>query len=51
MIAGLRRDGAFTPQPPGETVLQAGDVLLAMGTLRTLERLERLFDPDKAEAR
>ena len=44
MIVGMRRDGAFQPQPPGETVLLPGDVLMAMGTPRTLERLERLFD-------
>ena len=44
MIVGMRRDGAFQPQPPGDTVLLPGDILMAMGTPRTLERLERLFD-------
>jgi voltage-gated potassium channel len=44
MIVGMRRDGAFQPQPPGETLLLPGDILMAMGTPRTLERLERLFD-------
>jgi voltage-gated potassium channel len=45
-IVGLRRsDGSFQPQPPAETVLAAGDALMALGTPRTLERLERLFLP------
>ena len=44
MIVGVRlADGSFNPQPPAETVLRPGDVLLAMGTPRTLDRLERLF--------
>jgi voltage-gated potassium channel len=44
MIVGVRRaDGSFNPQPPEDTVLRVGDVLLAMGTPRTLDRLERLF--------
>ena len=48
MIVGLRRDGSFAPQPPGDTVLRPGDVLMAMGTPATLTRLERLFDPSPA---
>lgn len=43
MIVGLRRDSAFQPQPPGDTQLQPGDVIVAMGTPTTLERLEDLF--------
>ena len=46
MIVGLRRGGAFQPQPPGDTALRPGDVLMAMGTPNTLDRLERLFEPD-----
>ena len=42
-IVGLRRDGGFQPQPPGETVLEPGDVIMAMGTPRTMDRLESLF--------
>jgi voltage-gated potassium channel len=43
-IVGLRREGrGFQPQPPSETVLQAGDVIMAMGTPRTMDRLETLF--------
>ena len=44
MIVGVRHDdGSFEPQPAADTLLRPGDVLLAMGTPRTLERLERLF--------
>ncbi|HUN79868.1 MAG TPA: TrkA family potassium uptake protein [Solirubrobacteraceae bacterium] len=43
MIVGLRRASVFQPQPPGDTRLAPGDVLVAMGTPRTLERLEELF--------
>jgi voltage-gated potassium channel len=50
VIVALRRpDGTVQVQPPGDTVLEAGDVLVAMGTLRTIARLEALFEPAKAE--
>jgi len=45
IIVALRRDGQFDPQPPGDTVLRAGDVVVAMGTPRTMDRLEKLFEP------
>ena len=48
MIVGLRRNGAFQPQPPADVALQPGDVLMAMGTPNTLDRLERLFEPETA---
>jgi voltage-gated potassium channel len=45
-IAALRRsDGAVHPQPPGDTVLRVGDVLVAMGTTDALTRLESMFAP------
>ena len=48
-IVGIRRqNGAFQAQPPAETVLESGDVLMAIGTGRTMERLESLFDPARA---
>jgi voltage-gated potassium channel len=43
IIAALRREGRFEPQPAGDIVLQAGDVIVALGTPRTMERLEALF--------
>jgi voltage-gated potassium channel len=52
IIVGVRSaDGTFHPQPPSATVLVAGDVVLAMGTLRTVQRLEALFAPSRAESR
>jgi voltage-gated potassium channel len=44
MIVGLRRGADFQPQPPAETKLLEGDVIVAMGTPRTLERLETLLE-------
>jgi voltage-gated potassium channel len=52
IIVGVRdATGQFQPQPPLETVLHAGDVVMAMGTERTMERLEELFSPVGARAR
>jgi voltage-gated potassium channel len=44
MIVGLRRGADFQPQPPAETQLHSGDVILAMGTPTALERLEEVSD-------
>jgi voltage-gated potassium channel len=50
-IVGVRRsDGSFNAQPAAETVLGVGDVVMAMGTPRTLERLEDLFAADEPAA-
>jgi voltage-gated potassium channel len=46
VILALRRaDGTVLPQPPSDTTLEAGDLVTAMGSVRTLERLEALFTP------
>jgi voltage-gated potassium channel len=37
--------GGFQPQPTSETILEPGDVIMAMGTPRTMDRLEALFAP------
>jgi Trk K+ transport system NAD-binding subunit len=37
------RDGR--PQPPPQTVIEAGHVIMAMGAPRTMDRLETLFTP------
>ncbi len=51
-IVALRRDdGTFETQPTSETVLAPGDVVVAMGTLRTMDRLEALFAPAATPAR
>ena len=52
IIVGVRDvSGQFHPQPSVETVLHAGDVVMAMGTGRTMERLEELFAPAGTRAR
>jgi voltage-gated potassium channel len=52
IIVGVRdASGQFQPQPPVETILHAGDVVMAMGTERTMERLEELFAPAGTRAR
>src|SRR3954453_3157933 len=43
-VAGRRAAGEFLPQPAAELVLGGGDVVMAIGTPRTLERLESVFD-------
>jgi voltage-gated potassium channel len=50
-IVALRRpDGTFQAQPPSDCVLSEGDVLVAMGTMRTMDRLEQLFAPASTAA-
>jgi voltage-gated potassium channel len=49
IIAAVRTpDGGLVPQPSGDVVLQPGDVLIAMGTTKTMDRLEALFAPEEA---
>jgi voltage-gated potassium channel len=43
IVAVRHTDGTFVAQPAAETVLKEGDVIMAMGTLRTMERLEELL--------
>jgi len=44
VIVGIRdATGQFHPQPAAETVMRPGDVVMAMGTMRTMDRLESLF--------
>ena len=50
IVAAVRRaSGELVPQPPSDTVVEAGDVLVVMGTPETIGRLETLFTPE-AEA-
>jgi voltage-gated potassium channel len=47
-IAALRSaDGSVTPQPGPDAVLRAGDVLVAMGTVEALKKIEGLFAPTR----
>lgn len=46
IVAALRRRGErLVPQPPGDIVLEPGDVLIAMGPSADMDRLEALFVP------
>jgi voltage-gated potassium channel len=46
VIVALRRtDGRLEPQPAPESVIEAGDMLMAIGRPDALERLEGLFQP------
>jgi voltage-gated potassium channel len=50
-IAAVRTsDGKVHPQPPPDTVLNVGDVVVAMGTVEALNQLEKLFVPDPSKA-
>lgn len=44
MVVGLRHGDEFRPQPAAETMLDAGDVIVAIGTPPVLERLESLLE-------
>jgi K+/H+ antiporter YhaU regulatory subunit KhtT len=47
-VAAVRKgDGSVAPQPPLDTVLRAGDVLVAMGTTEALRKLESMFAPTR----
>ncbi len=49
IIVGVRHaDGSFLPQPPGDTALQVADVILALGQVHTLERLEATLGPRRS---
>lgn len=49
VIVALRRiDGTLEPQPSPESVIGAGDMLVALGAPDSLERLESLFQPAAA---
>lgn len=51
LVVGIRRpDGTFVVTPDPDTVLDAGDVLIAMGTEAELAALEKLFAPREAVA-
>ena len=45
IVALHRPGGPMQPMPPGETPVEGGDVLVAMGTDQAMDRLEALFDP------
>ena len=51
LIVGLRRrDGSFDTTPSPDTVLENGDVLIAVGAESDLRALEQMFAPSEAVA-
>jgi voltage-gated potassium channel len=47
VIALRKADGAFDPTPQADAVLEAGDVLIGVGTTDEIRRLEELFAPQE----
>jgi voltage-gated potassium channel len=48
VIVAIRHpDGKLETQPPGPTVLSAGDMIIAMGPPPAVERLDRMFQPPR----
>jgi voltage-gated potassium channel len=47
IVAVRHRDGRLETQPAGDTVLSAGDMIIAMGPQAAVERLDRLFQPPR----
>jgi voltage-gated potassium channel len=48
LIVAIRYpDGRLETQPPAETVLNAGDMIIAMGPPAAVERVDRLFQPPR----
>ncbi len=45
IVARRRTDGRLEPQPAPDAVINAGDMLVAIGTPAALERLEGVFQP------
>jgi voltage-gated potassium channel len=48
IVAVRRAGGGLEPQPSPQTVINAGDTLVALGSPDALERLEGLFQPARA---
>jgi voltage-gated potassium channel len=51
IVALRKRDGTFDTTPEPDAVIEAGDVIVGMGTTEELQRLEDLFARDEARAR
>ncbi|HUA50454.1 MAG TPA: TrkA family potassium uptake protein [Solirubrobacteraceae bacterium] len=47
IVAIRHARGELETQPPAETVLQVGDMIIAMGPPPAVERLDRLFQPPR----
>ena len=47
VVAIRHPDGELETQPPGETVLNVGDMVIAMGPPAAVERMDRMFQPPR----
>jgi voltage-gated potassium channel len=47
IVAVRHSDGRLETQPPPDTVLSAGDMMIAMGPQAAVERLDRMFQPPR----
>jgi voltage-gated potassium channel len=48
MIVAIRHaDGRFETQPPAQTMLSVGDMIIALGPPAAVERLDRMFQPPR----
>ena len=51
IVAVKKRHGAMIYTPPPETVIEAGDILIALGRRSQLDRLEKLAGPGDGSGR
>ena len=47
IVAVRHADGRLETQPPAQTVLSVGDMIIAMGPPAAVERLDRMFQPPR----
>jgi voltage-gated potassium channel len=50
IVAVRHPDGELETQPPPHTVLNSGDLIVAMGAPAAVERLERMFQPPRVHS-
>jgi voltage-gated potassium channel len=50
IVAVRHPDGELETQPPPQTVLNSGDLIIAMGAPTAIERLERMFQPQRVHS-
>jgi len=50
IVAVRHPDGELETQPPPQTVLNSGDLIIAMGAPTAVERLERMFQPPRVHS-
>jgi K+/H+ antiporter YhaU regulatory subunit KhtT len=47
IVAIRHADGRLETQPPADTPLEVGDMIIAMGSPAAVERLDRMFQPPR----